>query len=78
MPWPPYPRQAADGAFALEACQVTRATSVFDDCCLAEPLSIRTTLFPCSRLWSTSILSDHACNRGRRVRASTCVRILSF
>jgi len=75
MPWLLYPRQAADDAFALEACRFARATSVFDSCCLVEPLLIRTTLFLCSRLWSTSNFGDHACKRGYRVRASIYVRV---
>jgi hypothetical protein len=50
MPWLLYPRQAADSAFMLEAYRFARATSVFDGRHLIEPLSIRTTLFPCLRL----------------------------
>jgi len=34
MPQLPYPQQAADNAFTLEACRFARATSVFDGRCL--------------------------------------------
>jgi len=61
MPWFPYPRQAADGVLALEACRFVRASSVFDGRCSAEPRSIRTTFSPCSRLGSSPCF---ACERG--------------
>ena len=38
--------------------------SVFDGCYSVEPQSIRTTLFPCSRLWTSSCLDNRTCDRG--------------
>ena len=38
--------------------------SVFDGCCLVEPLLIRTTLFPCSRPRTLSCFDNHVCDRG--------------
>jgi len=68
MPWFPYPRQAVDGVLTLEACRFARAASVFDGRCPVEPLSIRTTLSPCSRLWLASRFGSRVCERGCRVR----------
>jgi len=73
MLWLLYPRQAADGAFALEACRFARATSIFDGCHLVERLPICTTLLPCSRLWSISNFGGLACKRRCQVRASIYV-----
>ena len=78
MPWLPYQRQAALGAFTLEAHRFTRAVPVFDGRCLIEPLLIRTTLFPCSRPRSTSSFGDYVCKRERRIRASTYMWVLSL
>ena len=42
---------------------------------LVEPLSIRRTLFPCSRPWSTSKPGDYVCKSERQVRVSIYLRI---
>jgi len=42
--------------------------TVFDGCYLIEPQLIHTTLFPCSRLWASSLLDNRTCDRGASSR----------
>jgi len=42
--------------------------AIFNGRCSVEPQSIRTTLFPCSRLWSSSCLGGRTCDQGASSR----------